>query len=580
MSLLVKMIEYSLKRYLCYFAIGPKSIYVSVSVPAAWIYSKYHYQMAIDPDPDYKIVINPEPYNVPEIDSLPDGLEKQLAQASFDMLSYNRAEVLSYARYVAAEEDNASEYELLQLEAVKKYNDISLEKIDTINNIYSLLIQNHTPLTDDDVAKIKKEISTNGLPTEWVNILTREGFESDIPDIIQTILDADNQNYKNPSLFIDSNIRDAQLLANLSDEYAKDIIEIKVNELGNTPTEANQTEIEKLEKLKTDIRLGLNKGYATRQLKDNIKSMSSLANALIFETNNNNYLHYLSFAMDAQVKSLTLQMPIDTDSPSSITNLQSTNGTSWINWTWTNPMDSDFNHTEIYLNGIFQNNTSDEYFNATGLQPETSYTLGTRTVDNNGNVNQTWVNSTATTDKKAIPTITWSNPADITYGTSLSSTQLNAVASVPGNFTYTPLLGTVLSAGDQQDLHVEFTPDDTINYNLISMDVKINVLKAIPTITWSNPADIIYGTALSDSQLNASASVHGTFVYTPASGTVLSAGSQKLHVDVTPDDAGNYTTAPMDVKINVLTPVQGIQLINTTVQSLFTSGKLNKGQAN
>src|SRR5665647_2392985 len=226
MSLLVKMIEYSLKRYLCYFAIGPKSIYVSVSVPAAWIYSKYHYQMAIDPDPDYKIVINPEPYNVPEIDSLPDGLEKQLAQASFDMLSYNRAEVLSYARYVAAEEDNASEYELLQLEAVKKYNDISLEKIDTINNIYSLLIQNHTPLTDDDVAKIKKEISTNGLPTEWVNILTREGFESDIPDIIQTILDADNQNYKNPSLFIDSNIRDAQLLANLSDEYAKDILSL------------------------------------------------------------------------------------------------------------------------------------------------------------------------------------------------------------------------------------------------------------------------------------------------------------------------------------------------------------------
>jgi len=88
--------------------------------------------------------------------------------------------------------------------------------------------------------------------------------------------------------------------------------------------------------------------------------------------------------------------------PSSISNLQSTNGTTWINWTWINPKDSYFNHTEIYLNGTFQTNTSVEYFNATGLQPETSYTLGTRTVDNNGNVNETWVNSTATTGKNVV----------------------------------------------------------------------------------------------------------------------------------------------------------------------------------
>jgi len=83
--------------------------------------------------------------------------------------------------------------------------------------------------------------------------------------------------------------------------------------------------------------------------------------------------------------------------PSSITNLQSTNGTSWINWTWINPTDPDFNHTEIYLNGTFQNNTFAEYFNATGLQPETDYIIGTRTVDIDGNVNETWVNATAKT---------------------------------------------------------------------------------------------------------------------------------------------------------------------------------------
>jgi len=38
----------------------------------------------------------------------------------------------------------------------------------------------------------------------------------------------------------------------------------------------------------------------------------------------------------------------------------------------------------------------------------------------------------AFTVNQATPIITWSNPADITYGTALSATQLSAVASVPG----------------------------------------------------------------------------------------------------------------------------------------------------
>ena len=79
------------------------------------------------------------------------------------------------------------------------------------------------------------------------------------------------------------------------------------------------------------------------------------------------------------------------------TNLHPTAGTTWLNWTWTNPPDPDFNHTEIYLNSVFQTITSAEHFNATDLTPETSYTIGTRTVDAAGNINQTYVNDTATT---------------------------------------------------------------------------------------------------------------------------------------------------------------------------------------
>jgi hypothetical protein len=162
---------------------------------------------------------------------------------------------------------------------------------------------------------------------------------------------------------------------------------------------------------------------------------------------------------------------------------------------------------------------------------------------------------------KATPTITWSNPADLVYGTALSNSQLNATASVPGTFVYTPLANTVLNAGNGQTLHVDFTPTDQNNYFSASKDVLINVTKATPVITWNNPADITYGTALSATQLNAtstnpitSGTVAGTFTYTPSSGTVLHSGNgQTLRADFTPTDSANYNApAQKIVSINVL----------------------------
>jgi uncharacterized protein (TIGR02145 family) len=80
-----------------------------------------------------------------------------------------------------------------------------------------------------------------------------------------------------------------------------------------------------------------------------------------------------------------------------------------------------------------------------------------------------------TTASKNNPIITWDNPLDITYGTLLSATQLNATADVPGIFVYTPAIGTKLNLGNNQDLIVDFTPNDTTSYYTVSKTVKINV---------------------------------------------------------------------------------------------------------
>lgn len=75
--------------------------------------------------------------------------------------------------------------------------------------------------------------------------------------------------------------------------------------------------------------------------------------------------------------------------------------------------------------------------------------------------------------------------------------------------------------------------------------------KATPVITWANPADITYGTALSATQLNASANTAGAFTYNPAAGAILAAGSRSLYTLFIPTDTVNYTNANKTVTINV-----------------------------
>jgi sugar lactone lactonase YvrE len=151
---------------------------------------------------------------------------------------------------------------------------------------------------------------------------------------------------------------------------------------------------------------------------------------------------------------------------------------------------------------------------------------------------------------KAVSTVTWATPAAITYGSALSPAQLNASASVPGTLVYSPSAGTVLSAGTQT-LSVTFTPTDSTDYTSVTQTVQLLVNKAIPSITWATPAAISYGTALSATQLDASSTVPGTFVYSPAAGTVLGAGPQTLSVTLTPNDATDYATATQTVQLTV-----------------------------
>jgi len=143
-------------------------------------------------------------------------------------------------------------------------------------------------------------------------------------------------------------------------------------------------------------------------------------------------------------------------------------------------------------------------------------------------------NATSTlTVSRAIPVLTWPVPAPITYGIALSGTQLNATASVPGTFTYSPAANTVLGVG-RPTLSVTFTPTDTTDYTSASATVTLVVIQQATTTTLNssaNPSNVgqtvtftatVTGTSLSGTvQFN-----DGTTSLGPA--VTLSGGSAQL----------------------------------------------------
>jgi hypothetical protein len=155
------------------------------------------------------------------------------------------------------------------------------------------------------------------------------------------------------------------------------------------------------------------------------------------------------------------------------------------------------------------------------------------------------------TASQTTPMITWATPAAITYGTALSATQLDANSGgVAGAFVYNPLAGSTPATGTDT-LSVTFTPSDTTDYTTATQTVSLTVNKATPLITWAMPAAITYGTALSRAQLNATASVPGTFVYNPLAGSIPATGTDTLSVTFTPTDTTDNTTTTATVVLTV-----------------------------
>lgn len=162
------------------------------------------------------------------------------------------------------------------------------------------------------------------------------------------------------------------------------------------------------------------------------------------------------------------------------------------------------------------------------------------------------------TVNKATPSIVWPRTTSIPQGVPLSAAQLNASADISGHFEYDHTEGEVLEEGTHT-LQVQFSPEDQANYTSAWMSVQIEITKKVPVLKWDMPEPITFGEVLTQKHLKASASVQGSYSYTPNENALLPAGEQELLVEFTPEDLQQYAPTQMSVRIVVRKAVPVVQ---------------------
>ncbi len=162
------------------------------------------------------------------------------------------------------------------------------------------------------------------------------------------------------------------------------------------------------------------------------------------------------------------------------------------------------------------------------------------------------------------PTITWPTPAAITFGSALSSSQLDATASaqgipsVPGVFAYTPSAGAVLPVGSNEPLSVSFTPSDPGAFTAATGSNTITVNPQAP----SGPANLIVTRTLTRSGGNVSVQI-----------TIAnSGGTAAANVVLSSVKVGADTATPLPQNIGAIDAGASVQATVTVPGSVGASG--------
>jgi hypothetical protein len=202
---------------------------------------------------------------------------------------------------------------------------------------------------------------------------------------------------------------------------------------------------------------------------------------------------------------------------------------------------------------------------ATSQSPVGSYTI-TASAGTLAAANYTLTFKTGTLTIEQATLTAAATDASIVYGSPIPAPEYTLSGFVNGDTQATAVTGspslsnTANSTSTVGSYAIDISTGTltSTNYKFAFKNGTLTITKATPSISWAAPAPIAYGTPLSATQQDASASVAGSFAYSPVAGTVLDVATHTLTATFTPADTTDYTTAKATVSLTVNQAAQTI----------------------
>ena len=165
-----------------------------------------------------------------------------------------------------------------------------------------------------------------------------------------------------------------------------------------------------------------------------------------------------------------------------------------------------------------------------------------------------------------------SDPCTLTLNTAAPSGGLNVSLSASNAAVTLPATVKIPASAESAVFTAAVTPVASAQWVTLTASAQgtqvsfvLQLNSSAPAITWPAPEAIAYGTALSSTQLNATASVVGTFAYLPAAGAVLEPGTHTLTVIFTPTNTTDYTSATANVALTVNAATSELSINPTSI---------------
>jgi hypothetical protein len=153
----------------------------------------------------------------------------------------------------------------------------------------------------------------------------------------------------------------------------------------------------------------------------------------------------------------------DDTPPASVTGINATNGSLYIIWTWTDPDDADFDHTDVMIDDVLVDTVEKgiQTFNATYLMPNSSHNISLRTVDTSNNANGTWEKHNSSTRSLLTYVFSFSNESG--YG--IVTGDSNAQNDNDGDAS--ALLNETSTSGSSMTENYTYVSDKNVNIGTI-----------------------------------------------------------------------------------------------------------------